>query len=269
MLGQALIGHDLRADPWPDFTALAKICGRADVCFTDIETAIKTPLAEPPTRNSVFLHAAEPAVLNCLQALSVSLLATANNHVWDLGTGGIIGMLRELDQGGFAHAGAGADLVAAAAPAYRVAANGTVALVATASGSIRKGRWRPLPAPESMNCGSAPMAHRIPPISSASITRLPRPRRGPMSYSPIIITTSSNTADGAPPHWQRDFAHHCIDAGASLYVSHGAPRLHGVEIYRGRRIFYDLGNFIFQTATEPCHYDDEVWQASFPRQPVS
>ena len=26
---------------------------------------------------------------------------------------------------------------------------------------------------------------------------------------------------------------------------HGAPLLHGVEIYRGRPIFYDLGNFIY------------------------
>src|SRR5260370_12816224 len=26
---------------------------------------------------------------------------------------------------------------------------------------------------------------------------------------------------------------------------HGAPLLHGVEIYHGRPIFYDLGNFIY------------------------
>ena len=49
--------------------------------------------------------------------------------------------------------------------------------------------------------------------------------------------------------------------GASLYVGHGAPRLHGIEIYRGRPIFYDLGNFIFQTATEDGFYDAEVWQS--------
>ena len=67
------------------------------------------------------------------------MLATANNHVWDLGAGGIIGMLRELDARGFSHAGAGIDLAAAAAPAYRRTENGTVALVAMASGSIREG----------------------------------------------------------------------------------------------------------------------------------
>ena len=62
-----------------------------------------------------------------------------------------------------------------------------------------------------------------------------------------------------PPRWQQDFARWCIDAGASIYVGHGAPRLNGIEIHRGRPIFYNLGNFIFQTATAPGYYDDEVW----------
>jgi poly-gamma-glutamate synthesis protein (capsule biosynthesis protein) len=63
------------------------------------------------------------------------------------------------------------------------------------------------------------------------------------------------------PEWQQVFARPCIDAGASLYVSHGAPRLHGIELYRGRPIYYDLGNLIFQTATEKGFYDDAVWQS--------
>ena len=63
------------------------------------------------------------------------------------------------------------------------------------------------------------------------------------------------------PQWQRQFAHDCLDAGAALYVGHGAPRLHGIEIYHGRLIFYDLGNFIFQTRTEQGFYDAEVWQS--------
>lgn len=38
-LGQALIGHDLRGDPWPGLAALAAILARADLCFTDLEQA--------------------------------------------------------------------------------------------------------------------------------------------------------------------------------------------------------------------------------------
>src|SRR5271165_3703243 len=105
VLGQVLIQHDLRADLSPDFAAFATMFGQADACFTDLETAIRSPLAEAPTRRradaptreGVFLHVADPVVLDCLQDLSISLLATANNHSWDLGTGGIIGKAARLE----------------------------------------------------------------------------------------------------------------------------------------------------------------------------
>ena len=42
------------------------------------------------------------------------------------------------------------------------------------------------------------------------------------------------------------FAHRMIDEGADLVVGHGPHLLRGMEIYRGRPIFYSLGNFIAQ-----------------------
>ena len=49
----------------------------------------------------------------------------------------------------------------------------------------------------------------------------------------------------APNPWLVKWTHDEIDAGADIIVMHGAPILHGVEIYRGKPIFYDLGNFIY------------------------
>ncbi len=46
-----------------------------------------------------------------------------------------------------------------------------------------------------------------------------------------------------------DFAHRCIDAGADAFVAHGPQVALGVEIYKGRPIFYGLGIFIFQLET--------------------
>jgi poly-gamma-glutamate synthesis protein (capsule biosynthesis protein) len=49
-------------------------------------------------------------------------------------------------------------------------------------------------------------------------------------------------------------------------VLHGAPLLHGVEIYKGRPIFYDLGNFIYNLPpaityiTEPMTWESVVAQ---------
>jgi poly-gamma-glutamate synthesis protein (capsule biosynthesis protein) len=46
-----------------------------------------------------------------------------------------------------------------------------------------------------------------------------------------------------------DFAHGCIDAGADIFVAHGPQEPFGVELYKGRPIFYSLGTTIFQLET--------------------
>jgi len=44
----------------------------------------------------------------------------------------------------------------------------------------------------------------------------------------------------------RDLAHKAIDAGADVFVGHGPHQVGGIEIYKGKPIFYSLGNYIFQ-----------------------
>ena len=45
------------------------------------------------------------------------------------------------------------------------------------------------------------------------------------------------------------FARAVIDAGADVFVGHGPHVLRGIEIYKGKPIFYSLSNFIFQNET--------------------
>ncbi|SFB63607.1 poly-gamma-glutamate synthesis protein (capsule biosynthesis protein) [Rhizobium sp. NFR07] len=64
------------------------------------------------------------------------------------------------------------------------------------------------------------------------------------------------------PDWVSGIARQCIDAGASLFVSHGAPVLQPIEIYKGRPIFYSLGNFIFHVRSEKSTWTGpEVWES--------
>jgi poly-gamma-glutamate capsule biosynthesis protein CapA/YwtB (metallophosphatase superfamily) len=64
------------------------------------------------------------------------------------------------------------------------------------------------------------------------------------------------------PSWVREFAHDCVNAGASLFVSHGAPVLQAIEIYRHTPIFYGLGNFLFHTEKEEREWSPpEVWKS--------
>jgi poly-gamma-glutamate synthesis protein (capsule biosynthesis protein) len=47
-----------------------------------------------------------------------------------------------------------------------------------------------------------------------------------------------------------------------MFVSHGAPVLQPVEIYRGRPIFYSLGNFIFHVKSDKSPWRArEVWES--------
>ncbi|CUX57381.1 Capsule synthesis protein CapA [Agrobacterium fabrum str. J-07] len=63
------------------------------------------------------------------------------------------------------------------------------------------------------------------------------------------------------PEWVGSIARRCIDAGAAMFLSHGAPVLQPLEIYNGRPIFYSLGNFIFHVPSKSTWHSPEVWES--------
>jgi hypothetical protein len=58
---------------------------------------------------------------------------------------------------------------------------------------------------------------------------------------PAVLTT-----------YERELAHAFIDAGAGAVLGHHQHIIKGVEVYRGRPIFYGLGNFVL----DHRHNDD-------------
>lgn len=59
------------------------------------------------------------------------------------------------------------------------------------------------------------------------------------------------------PEFVAEFAHRAIDAGADAVAVHGPHVVMGVEIYRGKPVFYSLGNLILQNDTlrrVPAHH---------------
>ncbi|QRM33099.1 CapA family protein [Microvirga sp. VF16] len=73
--------------------------------------------------------------------------------------------------------------------------------------------------------------------------------RGGKQYSDFLIVSNHGHEpgewSGEPPDYEQSFARMLIDAGADAYVGHGPHRLRGIEIYKGRPIFYSLGHFVF------------------------
>lgn len=73
------------------------------------------------------------AIAGELRWLGVDLVSTASNHALDYSYGGLGSTCEALDAAGLAHAGSGADLAAARAPAFADTAAGRVALVSATS----------------------------------------------------------------------------------------------------------------------------------------
>ncbi len=69
------------------------------------------------------------------------------------------------------------------------------------------------------------------------------------------VLVSTHVHEGAPgdrerpPQFLETFARAAIDAGADMVVGHGPHVLRGIELYKGKPIFYSLGNFVFQNET--------------------
>ncbi len=261
LLGQSLIQQNLCAPAWPGMAAIVRRMAGADVIFTDLETAIDGPGAGPPTRVGEVLHAAKPEVIDCLKTLGVTMVTTANNHAWDLGSGGILAAIDVLDQRRIVHAGTGRDLATAAAAAYQDTRAGRVALVSAAAGAIRDGAAATAERPgvaEIRRLASGA-------LDTVDVARTLESIRAARATGATVIFCLHNhywePVQANTPEWQRAFARACIDAGASTFVAHGTPLMQGMEHYQGAPIFHGLGNFIFQTRKADGAYGAATWRS--------
>ena len=252
MVGQALIEHDPRRYLEAPLATVVPLLAPADAVFTNLEVAVAGPGCDcRPTRDDVFFHGAGPEVLDYLGDIGVSLLSLANNHSWDYGDAGIVSTLEEAAKRGFTHAGTGRTLAEAAAPAYRDVAGLRVGMVALATVN------QP---PEAAATEAAPGVNMLDPDDPAAWDRNIAAVREAAADADFVIAYQHYQVD-AGEGWQESWARATVDAGADLYVSHGEPRLAGVEAYGGGLILYGLGNFIFHSRTEIGNYPPETWQS--------
>lgn len=75
----------------------------------------------------------------------------------------------------------------------------------------------------------------------------------------VIVSLHTHEFDGAenePAGFAIEFCRKCVDAGADVIVGHGHHGVRGVEVYRGKPIFYGLGPFVFQPYLYPRQPSD-------------
>jgi len=286
LAGQSMIRSDLRATKPTAIPAMRGLLS-GDVVFTNLEAAIALP-GETIQEGRGFLT--PPGALDALAAAGFNLVALSGNHAFDLKETGIRNTLREVDSRHIVHAGTGNNIAEAAAPAYLQTPKGTIALIASAAGLIAAGGGaatdhagvnqlrvnagdRENGATEDLPGAPANTPH---PEDSRRILQSIRDAR---QRADIVIVYQHNHVFGnlsfntifteglperlAPNPWLVKWTHDEIDAGADIVVMHGAPLLHGVEIYRGRPIFYDLGNFIYNLPATLTYIDEPMsWESA-------
>ncbi|MGY4198905.1 CapA family protein [Bradyrhizobium sp. USDA 4520] len=101
------------------------------------------------------------------------------------------------------------------------------------------------------------------------VTGILRNVRQGKQFADFCIITNHGHEPGnwsqEPPDYEQAFAHRLIEAGADAYVGHGPHQLRGIEIYKGRPIFYSLGNFIMDDLRTPIGADMFAAQGKDPR----
>ncbi|WP_428683107.1 CapA family protein [Sphingopyxis sp.] len=263
LLGQSLIKTDLRAFGWHGLDEFRRLLKGRDAVFTDLETVIAGPLAGKSTRpaDSEVLHFGDAAVIDCLQAIGINIVATSNNHAWDLDSGGILSTIDALETRKLAYAGTGRDLAAASAPGF-LQGRERVALVSAAAGAIRDGAAATGNRPGVNELRRGPDGALV----AVDVERyLAAIRIAAGSGATVIAYLHSHYWEprkSDTPGWQRDLARRAVDAGAATFVAHGVPELQGIEYYRGAPLFHGLSSFIFQSEKADDAYGPEAWQSA-------
>jgi poly-gamma-glutamate capsule biosynthesis protein CapA/YwtB (metallophosphatase superfamily) len=90
-------------------------------------------------------------------------------------------------------------------------------------------------------------------MNSNDLSRILRNIRNAKQYADFVIASAhihqgqsvleTRHLSTRPPAFYVDLAHLSIDVGADALVGHGVQLLRGIEIYKGKPIFYGLGEF--------------------------
>jgi poly-gamma-glutamate synthesis protein (capsule biosynthesis protein) len=212
------------------FLKIQDYLGSADLVFGNLETPI-TPGPEIPDFEMIFRS--NPGTEQALQQAGFSILSLANNHTPNFGEKGLKDTFNFLENAGIEYIGAGQNEQEAYQPVYIekkgikfafLAYNDTDVVPAYYEASVNR-------------AGTAFM--RIDKMTKAV-------KEAKQKADFVIVSMHSGTEYiNKPNDSQVNFAHAAIDAGADLIIGHHPHVVQTLETYKGRFIFYSLGNFVF------------------------
>jgi len=249
MLGRLVAAKLQRFGPLHPWGNVIPHLGAADLRIINLECVIAHSGIPWSRWRKVFHFRADPLAIESLKKAGVDCVVLANNHVLDYEEEALVEMLGLLEQAGIRYVGAGRNLEEAARPAMLQARGLRIAIVAFTDNE-----------PGWAATATTPGTNYIP-ISLEET-----------SLKPVREAISLARAAGAnlvifSIHWGpnmvtrpstlfRKFARAVMDAGADIYHGHSAHICQGIEIYRGKPILYDTGNFVDDYAVDPLLRND-------------
>ena len=187
-----------------------------------------------------YIFRGEPEWLEALKRHGITHLNLANNHSIDQGREGLIDTYQNILAAGMTPLGAGENMQQAAAPVLLASAPRKVWLVP----SLRLALENYAYLPDKPCVSQEPM--------DSLLQRVFRLRQAD-STAVIIVSLhwgGEHTLEPVPR--QRHDAHMLIHAGADVLICHHTHTLQTIEDYHGHKIYYSIGNFIFDP-TKPLN----------------
>ncbi len=273
MVRVAMVGDIFLQQRLPHSQELAEVCAvlrSADVVFGNLETPVST--RGRPTEKWINMRM-PPDLLSDVKDLGFDVLTLANNHMMDYGEVAFYDTLGHMRERDLSVVGAGADIDAAwraeivSVGEIKVAFLGAASTLGPGSAAAEGSPGvAPIHVSESYNVDFASTMEQ--PGSAPYV--FTRAWREDVERAVAAIDAVRSEAHlvvlalhwGVPPFWRSRFqdgladyqievGHALIDAGADVIVGHHPHSLQEVEVYRGKPIFYSLGNFIFHLNMGP------------------
>lgn len=206
-------------------------------------------------------------------AAGFDAMGVANNHCLDFGYDALFETLAHLDRLGVAHAGSGRNKTEAYTPA--IVERGGCRLALLAYTSVFCLGWDALDQRPGLAVIHARTAYEPPqriaehPGSPPIIRSWALPEDKQQLAEDIAKARTQADLVVCSFHWgvserytkltdyQMEVGHHAIDSGADLVFGHHPHLLQAIEVYKGRPIFYSLGNFAFDLR-RPELFDQET-----------
>jgi poly-gamma-glutamate capsule biosynthesis protein CapA/YwtB (metallophosphatase superfamily) len=220
--------HQFTAERTGGAGAVRKYLSGADLTLANFEN--------PVIRDSVYhpdatTFTGDLRLMPVLDQAGIDGVTLGNNHILDAGTTGLDETMGHLDDAGIAHAGAGMDLAEARKPMIFDVGGTKIGVLSYMGVPSYDWAWATKSAP-----GTAPLLQNV---MEQDIKRL-RPKVDLVVVSPHWGIEYMAT----PEPEQVDFAHAAIDAGADIFIGGHAHWPKGIEMYRGKPIYYGVGNFL-------------------------